>query len=161
MSIARIVSTRATCDRLHTGTVLVKDKRIVSTGYNGSPQGLDHCDDVGHLMEDGHCVRTVHGEHNALLQAAATGGVSTRGTTLYTLYAPCIHCCKYIVAAGVAQVVIWKLYRGERSVDYLREAGLEVVMYEPSEGWTSFLSTMFAGDVEEKHGKPVTFSVEK
>ncbi|MBI2411105.1 MAG: cytidine/deoxycytidylate deaminase family protein [Candidatus Kerfeldbacteria bacterium] len=161
MSIARIVSTRATCDRLHTGTVLVKDKRIVSTGYNGSPPGLEHCDDVGHLMEDGHCVRTVHGEHNALLQVAAIGGVSTRGTTLYMLYAPCIHCCKYIVAAGVAKVVIWKLYRGAQSVDYLRQAGLEVHMYTPSTEWGNFLSTMFAGDVEDKYGKPVNFSVEK
>jgi len=70
MAIARQVATRSTCDRKHVGAVVVKDRMILTTGYNGSIRGLPHCDDVGHLMEDGHCVRTTHAEANALVQAA-------------------------------------------------------------------------------------------
>ena len=69
MNIARVVATRATCDRKHVGAVLVRDKTILATGYNGSARGLEHCDDAGHMMEDGHCVRTVHAEQPA--QSAA------------------------------------------------------------------------------------------
>ena len=69
MNIAREVGTRSTCDRKHVGAVIVRDKSILATGYNGSIRGLPHCDDEGHLMEDGHCVRTVHAEANAIVQA--------------------------------------------------------------------------------------------
>src|SRR3989338_7278239 len=86
MSLARIIASRGTCNRLYTGAVLVKDKRIISTGYNGSPPGLPHCDEVGHLLEDGHCVRTIHGEHNAILQAASVPGTTTEDSTLYATY---------------------------------------------------------------------------
>lgn len=160
MAVARLVSTRASCDRLHTGAVLVKDKRIISTGYNGSPPGLPHCDDAGHLLEDGHCVRTVHGEHNVLLQAAAIGGASTVGATLYTLYSPCIHCAKYIVTARVQRVVVGKIYRNEDVLDYLREAGLEIEIYEPSEGWYEHVSDMFSHDIPMKEGKKITLKEE-
>ncbi len=142
MTLARIVSTRASCDRLHTGAVLVKDRRIVSTGYNGAPPGLPHCDDVGHLLEDGHCVRTIHGEHNALLQAAVVGGVSTAGTTLYTLYSPCIHCTKYIIAAGVTRVVIGKVYRNPQAVELFEQAGLMAEMYTPNAEWNAYASQL-------------------
>ncbi|MDP2932791.1 MAG: deaminase, partial [bacterium] len=101
MAIVKIIAARGTCDRLYSGSVLVKDNRIIATGYNGSPPGMPHCNDVGHLMEEGHCVRTIHGEHNSLLQAAKQGATSTQGSTLYTKYSPCIHCTKYIIAAGV------------------------------------------------------------
>src|SRR3989338_3752885 len=111
MAIAKIIAARGTCDRLYSGSVLVKDRRIISTGYNGSPPGLPHCDDVGHLMEEGHCVRTIHDAHNAILQAAPLPGASTEGSTLYALYTPCIHCSKYIVAAGIKRVVYGKVYR--------------------------------------------------
>ena len=82
MAIAKIIATRSTCDRLRAGAVLVKNKRIISTGYNGAPPGLPHCDgEHGHLMEEGHCIRTVHSEENCVLQAAALGGISTEGST--------------------------------------------------------------------------------
>lgn len=155
MGLARIVSTRATCDRLHNGAVLVKNKRIVSTGYNGSPPELEHCDDVGHLLEDGHCVRTIHSEHNAILQAAVIGGVSTKGTTLYSMYSPCIHCAKYIAAAGVERLVMGKVYRNSKIVDYLKQAGLQVDVYESTKGWSEYLVKMFEFDIEDKEGEDV------
>ncbi len=155
MGFARVAASRATCDRLHNGAILVKEKRIVSTGYNGSPPGLDHCDEVGHLLEDGHCVRTIHSEHNALLQAAVIGGASTQGSTLYTLYSPCIHCCKYIVAAGVSRIVLRKMYRNDGVIEYLENAGVDVCVYEPSEGWLEHAAGLFSTDVEEKEVEKV------
>jgi dCMP deaminase len=150
MSIARIVATRSTCDRLETGAVLVKNNRIISTGYNGSPPGLPHCDDVGHLLEEGHCVRTIHGEHNAILQAATIPGASTEGSTMYTKYTPCIHCSKYVVAAGIRRVVVGKVYRNAQAMDYLRHAGLQVDVYVPNANWNDRLTEMFVHDIEEK-----------
>ncbi len=73
MNIARQAATRSTCDRKHVGAVIVRDKTILSTGYNGSVRGMPHCDEVGHLMEGGHCVATVHAEANAIIQAAKNG----------------------------------------------------------------------------------------
>lgn len=161
MAIARIIATRATCDRLHAGAVLVKDGRIVSTGYNGAPPGLEHCDDVGHLLEEGHCVRTIHGEHNAVLQAAVIGGSSTKGTTLYTLYSPCIHCAKYVVAAGVTRVVIGKMYRNSTIMEYLQKAGLEAELYTPHAEWNPYLSELFSRDIDEKtHSSAVQLKTE-
>lgn len=161
MALARIVASRATCDRLHAGAVLVKDKRIVSTGYNGAPPNLGHCDSDGHLLEEGHCVRTIHAEHNAILQAAVIGGSSTKGATLYTLYSPCIHCAKYVIAAGVKRVVVGKFYRNEEVRDYLRKAAVEFVEYKPSAGWYKNVSQMFLDDIEEKKEKRVILKAEK
>lgn len=160
MALARIISTRATCDRLYAGAVLVKDRRIVSTGYNGAPPQLEHCDDSGHLLEDGHCVRTIHAEHNALLQAAIVGGASTKGSTLYTLYSPCIHCSKYIIAAGIERIVIGKMYRNEDVVPYLQEAGIEMTIYTPSSEWYTHLAEIFQSDIEERQEKQVTLTTE-
>ena len=150
MAVCRIVAARSTCDRLAAGAVLVKDKRIISTGYNGSPPGLPHCDEADHLLEDGHCVRTIHAEHNALLQAAVIGGVSTEGATLYTLYSPCIHCSKYIVAAKVKRIVIGKIYRNQQVMDYLGKAGIEVDFYDPDDDWNKNVCEMFTNDIEER-----------
>ena len=110
MTIARTVSTRATCDRKHVGAVIVRGKHIVSTGYNGSIIGGAHCDDVGHLMVDGHCVRTVHAEMNALVQAASVG-VAVEGATLYVTAYPCHLCAKLLVNAKIARVVYDESYR--------------------------------------------------
>ena len=150
MAVCRIVAARSTCDRLAAGAVLVKDKRIISTGYNGSPPGLPHCDEADHLLEEGHCVRTIHAEHNALLQAAVIGGVSTEGSTLYTLYSPCIHCSKYIVAARVKRVVIGKIYRNQQVMDYLTDAGIKVDFYKPDPAWNKHVCELFTNDIEEK-----------
>ncbi|MDD5110631.1 MAG: dCMP deaminase family protein [Patescibacteria group bacterium] len=159
MAIAKLVATRSTCDRLHAGAVLVKDKRIISTGYNGSPPGLPHCDDVGHLLEEGHCVRTVHAEHNAILQAAAQGATSTRGSTIYLNYSPCIHCCKYLLAAGIVRVVVGKIYRNSQAVDYLREASIQVDLYQENPTWKEHLVELFTEEIPTKTAPPIKFTV--
>ena len=103
MDIAKKVSERGTCDRKQVGCILVKDKRIIATGYNGSMSGADHCDEVGHLMEDGHCIRTVHAEINALAQCAKYGA-SCDGATCYCNTYPCWNCFKALVNAGVKAI---------------------------------------------------------
>jgi len=150
MAIAKLIAVRATCDRLYSGAVLVKDNRIISTGYNGAPPGLAHCDEDGHLLEEGHCVRTIHGEHNALLQAADQGGTSTVGSTMYTKYSPCIHCAKYIVACGVKRVVIGKVYRNSKAVDYLKEAGVQVDVYQENPEWNEEVVKIFSEDIPDR-----------
>lgn len=160
MAIAKLVATRSTCDRLHAGAVLVKDKRIISTGYNGSPPGLPHCEDAGHLLEEGHCVRTIHGEHNAILQAAAQGGTTTRGSTMYTKYIPCIHCCKYIVAAGIIRIVFGKIYRNTQAVNYLRAANLQVDHYQENPAWKDQVLKLFSEEIPTKSAPEVKFTVE-
>ncbi len=109
LMLARDVSTRATCDRLHAGCVIVRDKRILATGYNGSLPSADHCDDVGHLMIDGHCVATIHAETNAVANAARAG-VSTMNSTAYVTATPCWNCVKNLVAAGVKEIVYEEHY---------------------------------------------------
>ena len=150
MAVARIIASRGTCDRLYAGSVLVKNNRIIATGYNGSPAGLPHCDDVGHLLEEGHCVRTIHGEHNSILQAALQGGTSTQGSTMYTKYSPCIHCTKYIIAAGVKRVVVGKVYRSAQALEILKEAGVEVEVYKENPEWRHELLAIFSEDIPDR-----------
>jgi dCMP deaminase len=126
MNIARQVATRATCDRKHVGAVIVRDRTILSTGYNGSIRGLDHCEDVGCVIEDGHCVSTVHAEANAILQAARNG-VAIGGAELYTTASPCWPCFKLIANAGIIRVYYGEFYRDEKSLRVAREAGIELV----------------------------------
>ncbi len=110
LTLAKHVSTRATCDRLHAGRVLVRDKRILATGYNGSLPGADHCDDVGHLLMNGHCIATIHAETNAVANAARAG-VSTMGATAYVTHTPCWNCIKALAAAGVRRIVFERSYQ--------------------------------------------------
>ena len=110
MGIATQVATRATCDRKHVGAVIVKDRIALSMGYNGSIKGTDHCDDVGHLMEDGHCVRTVHAEVNAVVQAAKNG-IAIDGASIYITCNPCWNCFKTITNAGIKSVIYGEFYR--------------------------------------------------
>lgn len=132
MSIAKQVATRATCDRKHVGAVLVRDRTILSTGYNGSIKGAPHCDDVGHMLvndpERGgpSCVRTVHAEANAIAQAAMNG-VATKGATIYTTASPCWNCFKLITNSGINKVVFGELYRDIRITDYAVHAGIYLV----------------------------------
>jgi dCMP deaminase len=126
MAIARQVATRSTCDRKHVGAVIVRDRMILTTGYNGSIRGLPHCDDVGHLMEDGHCVRTTHAEANALIQAARNG-VGVEGAGIYVTASPCFGCFKLIANAGLKRIVFGEFYRDERIFDFSRQLGLELV----------------------------------
>lgn len=127
MKIAEAVSERSTCDRAFVGCVLVRDKRILTTGFNGSPAGLDHCDEVGHLMVDGHCVRTIHAETNAIIQAALHG-ISTKNATCYVTHLPCINCTKVLINAGIERIVYKEAYRiDENAVHFLLSAQIEVV----------------------------------
>ncbi len=126
MAIARQVATRSTCDRKHVGAVIVRDRMILTTGYNGSIRGLAHCDDVGHLMEDGHCVRTTHAEANALVQAARNG-VTVEGAGIYVTASPCFGCFKLIANSGLSRIAFGEFYRDERIFDFSRQLGLELV----------------------------------
>ncbi len=126
MSLARHVASRATCDRKHVGAVIVRDRTVLSTGYNGSIRGQDHCDEAGHLMEDGHCVRTVHAEANAIIQAAKNG-VGIDNSELYTTASPCWQCFRLLANAGIRRVYFGEFYRDERSIEVARRAGIELV----------------------------------
>ncbi len=126
MDIAKQVATRATCDRKHVGALLVRDRTILSTGYNGSIPGLPHCDEVGHMMENGHCVATVHAEANAIIQAAKNG-VSIDGATIYTKASPCWPCFKLIANSGCSRIVYAEFYRDPRIFEYAARLKIELV----------------------------------
>lgn len=126
MNLAKVVASRATCDRKHVGAVLVRDRTVLSTGYNGSLRSLPHCDDEGHMMENGHCVATVHAEANAIVQAAKNG-VSIDGSTIYTTASPCWPCFKLIANAGCARIVFGEFYRDDRIFEYANRLGIELV----------------------------------
>lgn len=130
MRIAQDVATRATCDRKHVGAVIVRDKSILATGYNGSVRGLGHCDDEGHLMEDGHCVRTIHAEANAVIQAARNG-VRIDEATIYVTASPCWNCFKMIANAGLKKIVYGEFYRDERVFAIADKLGIEIKRFEP------------------------------
>jgi dCMP deaminase len=126
LNIAREVSTRATCDRKHVGAVIVRDRCILATGYNGSVRGLEHCDDAGHMMEDGHCVRTIHAEANAVIQAASHG-TRIDGAGIYVTASPCWNCFKMIVNAGIKRIVFGEFYRDERIFEISKRLNIELV----------------------------------
>ncbi len=123
MSITFQVAKRSTCDRARVGATIVKDRRILTTGYNGAPAGLPQCDEIGHLMIAGHCVRTLHAEQNAIIQAALHG-VSVAGSTIYVTHQPCLTCAKMIIKAGITRVVYGGHYPDENAVAFLRDAGV-------------------------------------
>ncbi len=120
-----LASERATCPRMHCGCVLVKDRYVLSTGYNGSLPGLEHCEDVGCLIVDNHCVRTNHAEMNAIAQAARHG-VPLNGATAYVTNMPCTTCAKALLAAGIARVVIFSDYHGSLAEKFLDESGVPI-----------------------------------
>ncbi len=114
IEIAKVVAKRATCPRLNVGAVLVRDKMIISTGYNGSAKGLPHCIDEGCKMYKGHCVRAVHAEANAVAQAAYNG-VETHDSTLYITHFPCQACLKILINSGVTRIVYAERYEHKDS----------------------------------------------
>jgi dCMP deaminase len=135
MEVADAISKRATCGRGRSGCVIAKDRQLLVTGYVGSPQGLPHCDDVGHQMkkmlhEDGsiseHCVRTVHAEQNAICQAAKRG-IAIDGATLYCRMTPCRTCAMLIINCGITRVVCERKYHaGAESEKMFEDAGIEL-----------------------------------
>ncbi len=126
MRIAREVATRSTCDRKFVGAVIVRDKSILATGYNGSIRGLPHCSEDGHLMEDGHCVRTIHAEANAVIQAARNG-VRIEGADIYVTASPCFSCFKMCANAGIKRIMFGEFYRDERIFELSKKLGIELV----------------------------------
>jgi len=130
METAKIWSERGTCPRGVVGVVLVRDNRIISIGYVGSPPGEVHCYERGCLIrsqEEG-CIRTIHAEINAILFAARQG-ISTEGTALYTTLSPCFRCCQVILSAGISEVIYLEEYRDKVGLEYLKERGVKVSQY--------------------------------
>lgn len=129
MAIAREVATRSTCDRKHVGAVIVREKMILATGYNGSIRGLPHCDDEGHLMEDNHCVRTVHAEANAIVQAARNG-IRVEDAGIYVTASPCFGCFKLVANSGIRRIVFGEFYRDHRIFEFSKLLGIDLVHLE-------------------------------
>ncbi len=139
MNIAGVVASRSTCPRKNVGAVIVREKTILSTGYNGSIRGMPHCTEVGHMMENGHCVATIHAESNAILQAARNG-VRIEDGTIYVTASPCWNCFKEIANAGLRRIVYGEFYRDDRIFSVAERLGIELVHLSsqratpPSEG---------------------------
>lgn len=139
IALVREVAKRATCDRGMSGCLVVRDKRIICTGYVGSPPGMPHCDEAGHLMKQmmddqgkvsRHCVRTIHAEQNAISQAARHG-ISLDGATLYCSMEPCRICSMLIISSGIKRVVAEKMYHAAgESRELFAAAGVELVVQE-------------------------------
>ena len=129
MNIAREVATRSTCDRKHVGAVIVREKTILSTGYNGSIKGLPHCDEVGCEMVDGHCVRTSHAEANAIVQAAKNG-IQINQSEIYVTASPCYDCFKLIANAGIKIIYYDEFYRDKRIIEKSKEIGIQLASLE-------------------------------
>jgi dCMP deaminase len=126
MNIAQEVATRSTCNRKHIGAVIIRDKTILSTGYNGSIRGLPHCDEVGHEMENDHCVRTIHAEANAIVQAAKNG-VAIDGGEIFITASPCYNCFKMIANSGIRKIFFGEFYRDERIHNLSLKLGIELI----------------------------------
>jgi len=125
MKIAKEIATRSTCDRKHVGSLIVRDKTILSTGYNGSIRGMPHCDESGHMMENDHCVATIHAESNAVLQAAKNGVMIDKAEVFITA-SPCWPCFKMLANAGIKKIYYGEFYRDGRIFDVAKKLGIEL-----------------------------------
>lgn len=125
LKLAMLVSERATCPRMHCGCVLVRDKRILATGYNGSIPGDVHCEDDGCMIVDNHCVRTIHAEMNAIIQCSIHG-VSTQGATAYVTNMPCTNCAKALIAAGIKEIIIFSDYHDTKAEEFFEIAKVKI-----------------------------------
>lgn len=134
MQMAELTAQRSTCLRRQVGAIIVKEKHIIATGYNGAPKGLPHCEELGGCLrekleipsgERHELCRALHAEQNAIIQAA-TLGQSIEGATIYITHQPCIICAKMIINAGISRIVIRRGYPDEMSREMLGEAGLKI-----------------------------------
>ncbi len=125
INIAHEVAKRSTCNRKHVGAVIVRNKTILSTGYNGSIKGLPHCDEVGCEMINNHCIRTTHAEANAIVQAAKNG-VKISDSEIYVTASPCYDCFKLIVNAGIHKIFYYEFYRDERILKYAKDSNIKL-----------------------------------
>mgnify|MGYP000989622435 FL=1 len=137
MDIVELVKKRSTCLRRQVGALIVKDKRILATGYNGAPTGCKHCDEVGCIREElgipsgqrHEICRAAHAEQNAIVQAAYSG-TSVNGSTMYVTTQPCVLCAKLIINAGIKKIIFKGDYPDSLAMELLQEAGVRVVKYE-------------------------------
>ncbi|MDA3859973.1 MAG: deaminase [Melioribacteraceae bacterium] len=125
LKVAMLVSERATCPRMHVGCVLVKDKQILATGYNGSIPGDGHCEDDGCVIVDNHCVRTNHAEINAITQCARHG-IITDGAKAYVTNMPCTTCSKALIATGIKEIVVFSDYHSTLATDFFKKANVPI-----------------------------------
>lgn len=125
LKLAMLASERATCPRMHCGCVLVKDRHVLATGYNGSLPSTPHCEDVGCLMVDNHCIRTNHAEMNAVAQAARHG-IAVAGAVAYITNMPCTTCAKMLAAAGIVRVIVFSDYHDTRAERLFLEVGVDL-----------------------------------
>lgn len=133
MQIARTVATRATCPRASVGAILVRDHRMLTTGYNGAPRGVAHCTEVGCTLAGDHCMRATHAEANAIVQAALHG-VNVANSTAYCTHQPCVNCSKLLISAGVRKIVYEHAYPDPIAQELLSEAGVALVQFSTLEG---------------------------
>ncbi|MGT2866781.1 deoxycytidylate deaminase [Streptococcus fryi] len=130
MANAELISKRSTCDRAYVGAVLVKNNRIIATGYNGGVSATANCDEVGHQMDEGHCIRTVHAEMNALIQCAKEG-ISTNNTEIFVTHFPCVNCTKALLQAGISKITYKTAYRQHPfALALLADKGVPVVQHD-------------------------------
>lgn len=125
LKLAMLASERATCPRMHCGCVIVKNNHVIATGYNGSLPGQPHCEDIGCLVENNHCIRTNHAEINALVQAVNRGG-NIEGATIYITNMSCTTCAKAMIAAGIKRVVVFTDFHDTKSAQFYKEAGVKI-----------------------------------
>ncbi|MCZ7406525.1 MAG: cytidine/deoxycytidylate deaminase family protein [Candidatus Methanoperedens sp.] len=141
MEIATIVAKRSTCLRNQVGAVIVKDKRILSTGYNGAPRNLEHCLDIGCIRQQNNIAsgtrhelcRAVHAEQNAIIQAALHG-VSIEDATIYCTHQPCILCAKMLINARIEKVVFGVVYPDKEALSFFNKAGVKIEQFDLSRG---------------------------
>lgn len=124
--ITKQVALRSTCVRKKVGAIIVKDKNIISTGYNGSIRGLEHCETIGCLMNEGHCTRTIHAEANAIIQAAKHGLMIDRAE-IYISASPCFNCFKLIANSGIKKIYFMEFYRDERIIEIAKKLNIELI----------------------------------
>lgn len=137
MQIVELIKTRSTCLRRQVGALIVKDKRILATGYNGAPMGCKHCSELGCLRDElnipsgqrHELCRAIHAEQNAIVQAAYSG-TSVKNGTLYVTHQPCVLCAKMVINAGIKKIVFRGDYPDELSMDLLKESGVRVVRFD-------------------------------
>ncbi|CAK1225251.1 deoxycytidylate deaminase [Fructobacillus evanidus] len=133
---AAILSTRSTCTRRHVGAILVKDHRIIASGYNGAVSGTPHCTEVGDYIVDGHCIRAVHAEQNALMQAASMG-IAVEGSEVYVTDVPCVQCTKLLLQAGITKINFMRDYRNDDFAESLLEEKNVALVQVPFEKQTA------------------------
>jgi len=150
MAQSHLLARRSTCTRLAVGATIVRDKRIIAGGYNGSIAGGVHCVDEGCYVIDGHCVRTIHAEMNALLQCAKFG-VPTSGAEIYVTHFPCLQCCKALIQSGIKKVYYAASYKNHPyAIELFEQAGVHVEHVEPNEDPLAAEQRKFIGELLEK-----------